>query len=427
MRGQAVAPTTTSTQTPAARPPAGDLEPGARAVQHLEALLTRTERAGGDREAGTDGERAAAGYAATVLRDAGLRVSEQTVRFPHFDERSPARVTVGGRAVGTRREVRTIGGSPSGDVRGRLRVVAPDRADSGCRAADLEAVRPGEIVLAGRGVCPFAVKARLALRAGAAAIVVADREAGAAPRATLGDPAPDGIPSVAVGRTAGRRLRAAAGRTVRVVTDTVAGRRRSPNVLAATPGARVMVGAHLDSVPGAPGANDNASGLAVTLAAAEVLAREGVAVRVGLWGAEEVGLVGSRRFVRALSRAERRRLRAYVNLDMVASPNAVVSVYGHARVRAALRGALGGAAGTDLGGASDHAPFARAGIPAGGLFTGASARKTAREAARHGGRAGRPLDPCYHRPCDDAGNVDRRALRRSARAATVALRSLAAP
>jgi hypothetical protein len=50
---------------------------------------------------------------------------------------------------------------------------------------------------------------------------------------------------------------------------------RSWNVVATAPGdgsIRLLLGAHLDTVPGSPGGNDNASGVAAVLEAARVLA-----------------------------------------------------------------------------------------------------------------------------------------------------------
>ena len=55
-------------------------------------------------------------------------------------------------------------------------------------------------------------------------------------------------------------------------------------------------------------------------------------------------------------------------------------------------------------------PFIEAGIPAGGLFTGAEERKTEEEAAIFGGTAGLPLDPCYHGACDTIENINDFAL-----------------
>ena len=172
---------------------------------------------------------------------------------------------------------------------------------------------------------------------------------------------------LAVSTRAGRELN---GR-VRVRVDAVSARRTTHNVVAeiGPEGAArvVMAGAHLDSVVAGPGLNDNGSGVAAVLEVAEQLASrplaDGAALRVGFWGAEEIGLVGSRRYVRGLSAAERRRIRAYVNLDMVGSPDAKAEVYAGEgeppdRGRAARRACPTGRARSNLGGASDHASFA---------------------------------------------------------------------
>jgi Zn-dependent M28 family amino/carboxypeptidase len=51
-----------------------------------------------------------------------------------------------------------------------------------------------------------------------------------------------------------------------------------------------------------------------------------------------------------------------------------------------------------------------AGIPAGGLFSGAEGIKTAEQAAVYGGTAGVPYDPCYHQACDTISNLSTQAL-----------------
>ena len=90
-----------------------------------------------------------------------------------------------------------------------------------------------------------------------------------------------------------------------------------------------MVGAHLDSVPDGPGINDNGSGSAVVLETAERLARTTPRNRLRFvwWGAEELGLVGSRNYVESLSTTARRDHALYLNFDMVGSPNFVSFVY----------------------------------------------------------------------------------------------------
>jgi hypothetical protein len=70
-----------------------------------------------------------------------------------------------------------------------------------------------------------------------------------------------------------------------------------------------------------------------------------------------------------------------------------------------------------------HAAFSLAGLPVGGLFTGADERKAQDEAQRFGGTAGRPYDSCYHQGCDTLANVNLQVLGQMADAAAmVALR-----
>jgi hypothetical protein len=70
--------------------------------------------------------------------------------------------------------------------------------------------------------------------------------------------------------------------------------------LPSAPGDRplVLLGAHYDSVPGTPGADDNASAVAVCLEAARILKDDGAAAPlIVLFNREEDGLLGSRDFV----------------------------------------------------------------------------------------------------------------------------------
>ncbi len=77
------------------------------------------------------------------------------------------------------------------------------------------------------------------------------------------------------------------------------------NVYAVLPGARaqqVVIGAHFDTVAGSPGADDNATGCAVVLAAARYLAsaKRGPTFVVAFFDQEEEGLFGSRAFAQML-------------------------------------------------------------------------------------------------------------------------------
>jgi len=63
----------------------------------------------------------------------------------------------------------------------------------------------------------------------------------------------------------------------------------------------IMLGGHLDSWHGATGTTDNATGSSVMMEAARILLALGVkprrTIRVGLWGGEEQGLLGSQAYV----------------------------------------------------------------------------------------------------------------------------------
>jgi carboxypeptidase Q len=104
------------------------------------------------------------------------------------------------------------------------------------------------------------------------------------------------------------------------------------NVIANLPGGRkrdeiVMVGAHLDSWQSAPGATDDAAGCAVMMEAVRILTALNLkmdrTVRIGLWDAEEQGLIGSREYVKAhfadretmALKPEHAKLSAYFNFD----------------------------------------------------------------------------------------------------------------
>ncbi|MFF4902794.1 M28 family peptidase [Streptomyces sp. NPDC001068] len=85
-------------------------------------------------------------------------------------------------------------------------------------------------------------------------------------------------------------------------------RLRGANLIASLPGAPtgpvVVVGAHLDSVSGSPGADDNASGVAVVLETARLLAGAPTppGVVLAVFDMEELGLIGARQAAGELSR-----------------------------------------------------------------------------------------------------------------------------
>ena len=69
----------------------------------------------------------------------------------------------------------------------------------------------------------------------------------------------------------------------------------------------VLLGAHYDSVPGSPGADDNASAVAVCLECARLIGRHRIgSVMVVFFNREEDGLIGSREFVAHLEQSAAR-------------------------------------------------------------------------------------------------------------------------
>ena len=381
-------------------------------VAHLTALQRIADANGGERTAGTPGYDASVAYVARVLRRAGWRVRVQQVPMSAWRERSPANLSLNGVPVAHNR-FRLPSYSSAGRADGSLRAV-----DDGCQAADFEEIGPGDVAFTGFGTCFLWRKTVNARRAGAGALVVqaAGSRHGVA-SATLAVPRL-GLPVVLMSREVAARD----GDRVQLSVDTATARGSTQNVIAELgprSGRVVMAGAHLDSVPGGPGINDNGSGVASLLEIARTFApRPPGRVRLAFWGAEEEGLIGSRLYVRELSPDERRQIAAYLNFDMVGSPNAVAAVYsdGDQRLGRLLRRLHPGPErGVLVGNRSDSTAFEGNDIPINGLYSGAT----------ESGPGGKPRDPCYHLPCDTLANVDRAVLLTMARAAGAALAELA--
>ncbi|MFD5826345.1 proprotein convertase P-domain-containing protein [Lentzea sp. NPDC060358] len=200
-----------------------------------------------------------------------------------------------------------------------------------------------------------------------------------------------------------------------------------PNVIAEWPGGDAnnvyMFGAHLDGVSAGPGINDNGSGSAALLETALVLARSSPSmlnkVRFGWWTDEEQGLNGSRFYVSQLSSADRAKIKTYHNFDMVGSVNGGYFINNVSSSQSVHMKAYWDSLGlqpeenTEGRNRSDDASFTNAGIPASGYAMGASARKTAAQAAKWGGTSGGAFDPCYHSSCDTTANISDTHLNRA--------------
>lgn len=150
-------------------------------------------------------------------------------------------------------------------------------------------------------------------------------------------------------------------------------------------------------------------------------------VRFAWWGAEEAGLVGSTHYVQNLAPEEKKKIKAYLNFDMIGSPNFGNFIYDGDGSDFGLQGPPGSAAierlfeayfrlrgqqseGTEIDFRSDYAEFFNSGIAFGGLFTGAEGLKTEEQAQKYGGTAGKAYDECYHSKCDGIANINQDAL-----------------
>jgi hypothetical protein len=397
--------------------PAFEADPE-RIGEHVAALQAIADEHGGNRFSGTSGYEASVDWAADELARLGFEVDTPEVEFTGFAERPGTELVVGTSTFAGPDELRALIYSAGGEVTAPVEILD----ESGCDAGDFEGVEPGAIVLTVESSCFRRQQAINAVEAGAAALLVGypGRGPGEIFRPTLIDPAGIEIPVVSVTDDAVQALENAGDGPVRLSVET----EREPavlrNVIAQLGDGPtvVMVGAHLDSVLEGPGINDNGSGVASALEIARGVAEAGVpdgtAVRIGLWGGEELGLIGSRAYVEDLTDE----LVAYLNLDMTGSLNGANLVYnemavaeGSAEITQAFvdwftdRGQSADPA--DLGGGSDHGSFNDAGIPTGGLFAGATATGGAAAPSASGaGAGGEPADACYHLTCDDIDNVD---------------------
>jgi hypothetical protein len=445
-------------------------------LEHQRALQGFSDAGGDNRLAGAPGYESSADYVAARARAAGLDVTLQEFDYDLTflaDFEAPVLSVVGGQEF----VAGIAGAGPGGDFGSMFKSTAygtditapvwaidlvlppgpaPNSSTSGCEAEDYASVPAGAIIIVQRGTCSFAQKFTLADASPAGAMVFINE-------GQPGRTAPlwfnfDGldIPTFAATVETGTALsngglQGDTGLTARFKIDWRPGTYTTRNVIAETtagdPDNVVVVGAHLDSVGTGPGINDNGSGSSAILEIAEEMSKVNPRnqVRFIWFSAEESGLLGSEAYVGGLSEEERSSIAAMLNFDMVGSPNFVRFVYDGdlSDSEPPPSGAPEGSAQnedlfldyfasqglatepTEFSGRSDYGPFIEAGIPAGGLFTGAEGVKTPEQAAVFGGVAGEQYDGCYHLSCDTIDNLSLVALDQMSDAAAHATISLA--
>ena len=419
----------------------------------LDQLQSITMAHGGTRPAGSDAHAAAADFVADSLRAAGYAVELQDVELPVFRQTGPSTLAItgpAGRAFDDLHDFKAMLFAPSGEVTAPLFALGfnpgaqpGDTGGLGCSPEDWRDVPAGAIVLVQPANCRRHDVVVQAQQVGAVGIVTAypSWSRDAVLRPTLIEPADIRIPAIGVTRDVGLALSAAAasGASVHISVHASNEMGTSVNVIGETPWGDashvVMLGGHLDSVVDGPGMNDDGSGTMTVLGIAKALASiTGMAgttapaapgpawkVRVAFWTGEEIGLWGSRAYVSSLGSTGS--IAAYLNLDMIGSPNGVREVYDGASGSRPTEGvviaglfsrALDDAGlswqSVPLGGSSDHFWFDQASIPTGGLFSGANELKSEAQAQLFGGEANAAEDPCYHLACDTADRIDPKLL-----------------
>ena len=411
-----------------------------RVMDHLIALDQIGQDNSNNRALGTPGGIASQEYVRERLEDAGYNVWVEDFPVEWFEEFSPSILDLDG----TTYDTLALSYSAAGDITGSLQAVdiqIPPGSDansstSGCESSDFQDFQAGNIAVIQRGSCNFMTKAENAQAAGAIGVIIFNEgQSGrrGVVEGTLGEVGIS-IPVIGVSFATGEVL-AESANSARIVVDAGIQTVVIQNVLAerevGAADSIVLVGGHLDSVTAGPGINDNGSGSAVLLAMAEQYAELDYQtpnrIRFAFWGAEEVGLVGSTYHVENATAEELSKILGNLNYDMLASPNFTRFIYDGDGDEYGLPGPSGSAQieswfqdgfelqglkyiDTPFDGRSDYGPFIAAGIPAGGLFSGAESIKKESEVDTQGGTAGLAYDACYHQACDTLENINEEGL-----------------
>jgi len=144
----------------------------------------------------------------------------------------------------------------------------------------------------------------------------------------------------------------------------------------------VLIGSHYDGHDISQGAGDPASGVAAVMEAARILAKYAAplprTLRFVLWGIEEIGLIGSKAYVKE-HKDDLKHIRFYLNMDAAGMVDpkdinlhewpGLQATFDHYRDEMALDFLVG----QTFHGASDHFPFLLEGVATGGIE---SVRKT---------------------------------------------------
>ncbi|CAM1509003.1 Fc.00g027420.m01.CDS01 [Cosmosporella sp. VM-42] len=394
-----------------------DLLAGSQKLQHF------ADTHGGNRAFGSGGHNATVDYLYHTLKALNYYdVVKQP--FTEVFSSGTSTITVNGDEI----ESSILTYTPGGSVSSTLVAIS----GLGCTGADYPTEIKGKVALISRGECTFSQKSINAKEAGAVGAIIYNNVPDSL-SGTLGAPFGNYVPTVGISQEDGKAILAALGAgevAIDLKVDATVEKRVNYNVIAETKRGDhnnvLVLGGHSDSVAAGPGINDDGSGTIGVLNVAVALSKFKIknAVRFAFWGAEEFGKLGSYYYIKQVngSATELAKIRAYLNFDMIASPNYIYGIYDGDGDAFNLTGPAGsdvierdfekfydsnGAphVPSEFSGRSDYAAFIENGIPSGGLFTGAEVLKTEKEAKLFGGEVGVAYDVNYHKKGDDIHNL----------------------
>ncbi|KAI1375006.1 Zn-dependent exopeptidase [Hypoxylon crocopeplum] len=380
-------------------------------LTHLQSLQDVADSCGGSRRTGTQGHAQTLEYIKDHLSSQGYYVEVQ-----HFEGLMQTKSKVTLVVNDELYEADAIGWSPSSNLTGRPLIFVNA---TGCRTIEYPKEALGGVVLVAGGGCAPSIKSIAAGGAGADAIIVHEPTELSPSLGGLDD---RHIPSARISERDARYIQDLEGplwaEVVEISTEEYGDEENT-----------LLVGTHTDSVSDSAGINDNASGIASLLEIATQLAKfkTNSRVKFAFWTAAEPCLLGSRHWVSTAYEEDLRRIRLYLDVNMLGSPNGALRIYdgngtefqnpgprgsGHAEETLARGFDAQGAhyKRAEISNRSDYAPFFDAHIPIAGLFSGANGFKTADEVDMFGGQAGFPYDSNYHQPEDNMENINITAL-----------------
>ncbi|QDS77006.1 hypothetical protein FKW77_006140 [Venturia effusa] len=393
----------------------------------LEAIAYKTPDR--NRAMGTPGHEATVKYIKDQLTLPVLEnyydVTLQTFNFSIMDS-AVASVVIDGKNT----TVKIGYDSPSGKFNTSIVLIL----NNGCDESDYPPSVKGKIALIIRGRCIFADKSSLAGRQGAVAVIVYNNGPGTFSFTVEDKPAFGPlVPIVSISGEDGNTLvdSIKKGHVLNAEFDVKTSLRfvNSTNILAQSkhgdPENILQLGAHSDSVPAGPGINDDGSGVSALIEVAILLSGYKIRNRVvfSWWTGEELGDVGSDKWVVSKSDQDLLKIKAYLNFDMLASPNFEYQVLdgdgavfnkpgpaGSASIEKLFIDYLKGRglnySFSEVEGPSDFEPFQFVDVPIGGLSTGDDKNKTKEGVEKFGGVEGQKFDPNNHSARDTVANLN---------------------